>query len=364
MTVYDWLTDEQRTVLSSRAISISWELRLKSWDGKDIGDFTDNLILSGSYIARDSSKSIQGRGHLTLADALDWRNSLACPIVTITDVDSGVEATWNMGVWIFRNPGRSLENEQLWETEIVDIVGYLGVYAGESWIVRDGTNIGFAVADVVRSPYPHIPYNFPVVPWELASDAIWPITEKVMWIDIANELLEASAHAALHATRYGVLTTYPWRPIADLTPIWRFTVGDKICWLREECERDPAPANAPNKWIGINRSVDNPYEGDGVYTIDRSGGDRVIPDVIEVTTVDQEALAMIVQHAQQDAILQENRLNLRTGLTPVFWHSDVVEVGLPGLDAGTPQDPVKGLVIGWKIDFDDGDMTSIVEVVP
>ena len=368
--VFDWVVDDPengnypRTVLESRALNISWELRLKAWTGEDLGDYTDKLILSGSFISRDSMETTQGKGHLVLSDALDWRNSLACPIVVMTDVNSGKSAKWNMGVWIFGNPGRSLEHEHLWETDILDIVDYLGVDSGESWIVRNGTNIANAVADICRAPYAHIPYNFPVIPWETASDAVWPLTEKAMWVEIANELLEAASHAALHATRHGVLTTYPWRPIAELDPIWRFSVEDRICWLREECEREPAPYNSPNKWIGINRSIDDPVEGLGVFTIDRSAGQRVIPDVLEITAADQESLAYVVRHAEQDALMQENRLNLRHGLTPVFWHSDVVEVGIESLDAGTPSDPIRGLVVGWNIAFDDGDMTSIVEVVP
>lgn len=362
--VFDWLTEDQKTVLLSDNVTVKWDLRLTTWSGEDLGDFTEYLVLSDSYIERDATEQIQGKGHLVLETALNWKNSLACPMVTIIDIDTEIEATWVMGLWTFRNPGRSLENSQLWETDIADIIDYMGVQTGVSWTVRDGVNIGNAVADVIRAPYSNIPYNLPLIPWEVGADAMWPITKRAMWIEIANELLEASAHASLYADRYGTLKTYPWEPIDNVVPVWKFSESEEVCWLREDCYREPPPSAAPNKWIGINRSVENPFEGNGVYTIDNSGVNRIIPNVFEVNASDQVSLVSMVRRARQDDIQQENRLNLRSGLTPVFWHGDVVEVCLPRLGAGSSVESVRGMVIGWRMDMDDPDMTLIVEVVP
>lgn len=364
MTVFSWLSDNQRTVLESSGIQIRWELRLKSYLGDDLGDFTDCLVLSDSYIARDATEQVQGTGHLVLCRPLNWQDSLACPRIYMKDIDTDTEIYWDMGTWVFREPGRSLENEDLWEVDIADIIDIMGVETGATWTIADGTNIGDAVAQVIQEPFYATPHDLPAIPWEMANDAQWPITERSTWIDIANELLEAGAFASLYANRNGVLTTYPWEVISQVTPIWKFQEDLKICWLREDCFREPPPASVPNKWIGINRSVDNPVEGNGVFTIDNSVGRRLVPHVFEVSAVDQASLVSMVTRARQDDVLQGNRLNLKNAITPVFWHGDVVEVCLPKLEAGGVNNPVLGMVIGWRIDMDDSDMNTIVEVIP
>lgn len=363
-SVFEWLSEDQDTVLRSNTVHISWELHLRNWRGSYLGDFTDLLVLAGSHLSRDATEPVQGRGHLTLSDQLDWKNVLAAPRVRMVDLLTRREYSWDMGLWVFRNPGRSLENDQLWESEVADIVEIMDVQSGVTWVVNRGENIAHAVADIIRSPIRGLPYNLPLIPWETATDVLWPITERSTWIEIANELLESSAHASLYADRTGCLTTYPWKPVESLIPVWRFSDEEEISWLREDCYREAPPATSPNKFIGINRSVDDPVEGSGVHTIDRSAGQRIVPDVFEVSAVDQSSLTALVQRANQDALLQENRLNLRTGMTPVFWHGDVVEVAIPRLGAGTQDDPIRGLVIGWRVEFDEGDMEIIVEVVP
>lgn len=364
MSAFDWLTDDQKTVLGSRSVKISWSMRLIGWDGSDLGDHTDKLSLDRSWIGRDSSSQIQGSGTLVLKSSVDWKNSLAQLYVTIEDLYTNTEVEWRMGLWMFRAPGSRLRDQSgLWTAEIVDIIDVLGVSSGQTWVVYKSTNIGSAVEQLILIPVKGLSYDLGTISWELKDDAVWPLTENASWIDIINELLESAAHASLYSDRFGVLRTYPWRPLRDLSPIWRFSVDEPLCWLREECEREPVPASHPNKWIGINTSVENPVEGSGVFTIDKSLGERVIPHVFQVSAADQGTLQTLVSRAEQDDRLQAGRLNLVSGITPVFWHGDVVEVSMPGIGVGVSSSPVRGMVSGWRIGLSSSDMEITVEAL-
>ena len=54
--VFDWLTEDQKTVLLSDNVTVKWDLRLTTWSGEDLGDFTEYLVLSDSYIERDATE--------------------------------------------------------------------------------------------------------------------------------------------------------------------------------------------------------------------------------------------------------------------------------------------------------------------
>ena len=250
-------------------------------------------------------------------------------------------AGWQMGLWQPAHPGVNLDHTDIVTVECQDAVALLDTPMGQSYSIQAGTNIGAALQQLLRTQGGiGLRSALPAIAYEAANTPSWTATEDLSWLEVANEILEASAHTGLFTDREGRLTALPWRPVGEFQPEWLFDGTDPLNWIAAATELEPESDVVPNHWLGV---VDNPdstlhnrtaeAENDSPsspWSIPSQGGRR-ITRILRVDAPSLEALTQAVRYAAERDTLRTLRLRVECGPLPHLWASPVVRVHFPEL---------------------------------
>ena len=358
------LTDEERTVMESEIVSTTWQ----AWRVNNANvpgmELTNHLSQKGSYLSRNVKGKRPGRGSLRWDEYVIGGEEQVKVRINVKDEDSDARFSRDLGIWVCANPTSNLDVTNALSTPLTDKVSRIDTETGVQWTISDEVNVRDAVLDMVAASDPTFPTEIPYVDLRTAREAVWLLDDRTTWREMMNEVLYTAGYAAVYTTNLGCLTTYPWRPLDELEPIWTFSENDENAFILKRTRVRPKRAVIPNIWIGIVSSVDSPLRGasfeirnevDGPHSIQAVG--REIKKIVTLDAITQEAI-----EAQLRFVVEQDRrsvrvINIECAKLPIFWHADVVYCDFPsfGIDA-------KGIVTDWNIPMDSGNMRLTVEI--
>lgn len=370
-------------LLRSRAITMSTRMLLTGYNGEIEEDVTDRLILRESFIARDATAKVDGQATFVFDDVsdIDFGRQLLAPSITITD-DTGryPELTWRMGNWVPQTPSRSLQNPEKVRVECYDTVSLLNTQIEGNIEIPPGRNIASAITDILirhgmvglagvvdeaRDPLR--------IGWEMSGYGQWSYLQDITYLDVINQLLEASSFVGMFTNRFGELSSYEWQPVETKSPRWHFNSSHPDSYIGQNTMLETPIDQIPNVWIAVNTALDSPQViepirrtlGEGSlspYSISNRGGRRNVRVLkIDVaTTADLErALDEII--AEDLSRIERVRISTKAPL-PHLWQSDRVRVTIPEFDLYRRL----GICREWRLPLDVGrqNATYTVDMAP
>ena len=278
------------------------------------GDVSDRFVAQGSYIRRDSTAEVDGTATFMFGDVEGFdfgRHLLAVKVIVSDTFGREEDREWRMGNWVMQPPDIHLDSNELIQINCLDAVSLISTRLERVFSVGPGINISAAITQLLArhgiiglSGVVDEEGNDLEIGLELATYGNWNITDPITYLQVANQMLEASAYVGLFANRFGQLTSYRWRPLEQYRPRWDFDYhipnGSNIV---PPTRRLGQREQIPNVWVGVAVPVDIPGGGEGQipnlelqagsgspYAIDAQGGRRN-PRVIQFKVSSVEELA-------------------------------------------------------------------------
>ena len=324
----------------------------------------------------------QDEYYMQLVDNREYIVQIVIPEVSIAPNTT----TYRMGNWIMQQPGVNLDHTDLVSVECQDVISLLDVPIGRSWYVDKGVNVGEALSALLEAQgLVGLNTNLPAIPYRTSNAPSWIVTENLSWLQIANEILRTTAHTNLFTDQRGTISTLPWRPITEFTPVWDFDSTESDSWIAAATELEPENEQVPNHWVAV---VDDPdsdlygriaearnTEASHPWSIPSQGG-RIVTKVIAVNTpvleepegpvvITEDELTLtvlqtIVKREAELDILRTSRLRIECGPVPHLWSSPVVRVHMPELGIVDRL----GVVSEWRLPLDiaNNDAYYLVDV--
>lgn len=331
----DALTAAQVTaLLTGPWVQVTGGLELLDTSDVLIDDISDDLD-SGS-VSRNMYAAVHGTCSLKLARELQWGRDRVRPYLTLSA--GGVEARFNLGVFVLTTPKRNVEESP----ETFDVTGYDKLHLlqgpiGDTYTVPAGTSYLTAVATVIAAAGAGTNVNLDgtASAKTLPADMVWPLseTEQASYLKVANDLLAAIGYRGLWADQNGTYRSEPYLAPAQRAVEWAFDLDDARTNIVGEQRTVTSDVwGVPNWWRFIQRSLETaPSEGAGQYTVTNASSGlssyaslgRYVRKVVYLDAADQAALV-----SQGNRIVAEDQqvlttVALTTGPFPIAGHFDV-----------------------------------------
>jgi len=364
----DALSDaEVEALLQAEVIEVTAGLELLDVNDQiiasegDNGDISDDLV--GGSVSHNNFAEIHGACRLTLRREIEWGHQRLRPYMTIAA--DGVEARFNLGVYLPDTPDRTIDDsgELEFEVEGYDKLVVLSTEVGATYRVAAGTPVVSAMRTAIEAAGETRHLIDGTSTAVLAQDMVWPIKDAPTWLRVVNDLAHYIGYVAVWADWDGWLRSQPYVAPADRGTEWDYDADDSETIVGAVRRIEADYFNAPNKWVGY---VDDPLngsptEGDGMYTVvnESTGatsvvgrGGRVIPRTIALDAVDQTALEAQVDEIVAIETPVDRKLHLTTGPNPLHAHADVVSYvdTNAGLDGAFVSEE-------WELPLDGSPMT-------
>jgi len=362
----DLAAGDVEALIESESIEVVAGLELVDAAGDPVngGDLSDRLVSDQSAVERNNFAEIHGSCRLRIQGAIDWGAARVRPFMTILDEETGVEARFDLGVYLLDTPVRVIgSSPEEFDVEGYDLLAILDAPVGATYTTDAAVNVVAeveSILDAVGAGTPHLIASSDAV---TATARTWPLDETTTWLRIVNDHLLSIGHRGLWADWHGRYRSEPQVSPADRDPEWTYDADSVTTIVGDDRAVTAEFHNAPNRWVGY---IDNPAVGiaepstsgvyervnefDGPTSIEGRGG-RTITKVKRLEAVDDDALA-----AQVDAIVDQDLrpdlgIEFKAGPNPLHWHLDVV--GYRDVAVGPP---LKAPVHKWQLPLDGSDM--------
>ena len=301
-------------LLSDLTVKISYGATWLDSNLNALGDLTESMS-EGSVITRDSTALIQG-GCSFLMDSDSGFNPLTDfiqPYMVLTDPNTGVTATFNLGVYVLETP--EYDNSAM-PTVLTytgyDLNYYLNFALGDSYTVPAGSDPVQAAVDVIGVAFPQASIEFTDTTSVTAHDKVWPsgasdpynsTNSQITYLAIVNDLLAVVGYQPLWVDWNGVFQLQPYVSPGDAPPEYAFDLTSDTNIVAEPRTSTQDLFDVPNQWTFIMSNLTAaPVEGTTQYTyqdynlnnpasIPNRGGR--IPAVYFVDAADYDSLVAI-----------------------------------------------------------------------
>lgn len=341
--------------------------------GQDLASF----MTGGSSVTSDVTSDIHRSAVLTfdsgVLGALDYLSEFVQPYMTVSNPDTGVSLTVNLGVYVLQTPpiDLSMLPSQI-QFQGYDLLTLLNVPVGDSYEVPLGTDPADAAVDAIQT----------ALPWASVQSATSGVlTTQVFsfpfdqsndftWLDIVNTLLAAAGCLPVWVDWNGVFQvgTRAIPTSATFVPEAVFDLGDEHNMLAEGRQVIQDLYDVPNKWIFVMQNLQSaPVEGSTQYTVtDNSSSPTSIPSrgrtVVKIVSVatataDVTSYPQLVAAGTQQVLTDLAPTETYTfdcSLYPVLWHYDFLRIQDPSLAVVQPakSSTRAGVVSQWTLALD------------
>ena len=361
----------EKDLLISQGFRMTPTFTLRDFNGTLVEDVSRRFVAQGSYIRRDSTAEIDGTAVFNFTDVEDFdfgRHLLECEVEIRDTYGRERPVKYKMGRWVMQPPDISLDSNELVSINCLDVVSLISTRLEAVFSVGPGTNVASAITSLLRR-HGIVGLSGTVneegqpleIPFELSTYGNWNITDPVTYLQIINQMLEASAYVGMYADRFGQLASYPWTELKRLNPRWDFDYtipnGSNIV---SPTKRLGQKEQVPNVWVGVATPVDQPGEGEAQiprivlsagtgspYSIEAQGGRRN-PRVLQFKVSSVEQLEKSLRQLQEEDLTRSERVEIHCGPLPLLWQADPVRVHIPPLDLNNRL----GVCREWHFPFD------------
>ena len=201
---------------------------LRDFNGTLVEDVSRRFVAQGSYIRRDSTAEVDGTAVFNFQDVEDFdfgRHLLECEVEIRDTIGRERPLKYKMGRWVMQPPDINLDSNELVSIACLDVVSLISTRLEAVFSVGPGTNVADAITSLLRR-HGIVGLSGTVneegqpleIPFELSTYGNWNITDPVTYLQIINQMLEASAYVGMYADRFGQLASYPWTELKRLSP--------------------------------------------------------------------------------------------------------------------------------------------------
>ena len=329
------------------AISAAYEL--VDSEGRVTDDITGLVSADhAGHIKRVLCAPIPGLAKFTILGNIHWPTARIRITETLRDTITGSSVSAHLGVYVPTTPDRIVgpRDADVFNVHGVDIMYFLDQPLDRSWQVMDGAPLADTIADLVAAGGVPLKVRLAPVSGTIRGARIWPLHEEYTWLGVANDLLRSASWNDLYSLGDGTITSEPWQPASQLSPVLHIdgTAPDTV--LAETARLREDTFGVPNQWVVVdpNLAVEGfwPVEGAGVVTVrNQSDGPTSIDQRGYVRTrrvqTEADSQAVLSEIALRESISDRRpSQQICATVTPVVdvWHGDVVEVTDPrvGLD--------------------------------
>lgn len=339
------LTDAERTLLQSSALSVSAGCELLNADLSFREDISDDL--AGGKVSRSLYATIHGTCDLSLSRELAWGVDLVRPYMILSD--GTVTARFNVGVFCLTTPERRVgETPETWSVQGYDRLLLLNRQVGADYTVTAGTTYRQALLDVFTAAgLSGALIEGSAADDTLPADRLWPLVADraadpdqtdtpVTFLRIVNDLLRAINFRSVWADENGIFRCQAYQDPASRPVDFVFDADDLISGIVGEDRTHITDVWAvPNRWVfrQTNRPDGAPSatEGDGIFTVDQSdtvNGDWLGRRLVWTSVVDYEAATQskLVDLGTRRVALDRSvstRYEVTVGPFPPAGHADI-----------------------------------------
>lgn len=366
-----YTADQIIGLLTCRSLQVASGLELLDATDSFVADISDDLA-SGS-ISHNNLATIHGTATLNVSRVLTWGQQRVRPYTTLTDLDSGFSARWNLGVYVLATPTRPVGlTPETYQVSGSDKLYLLSGPVGDSYSVASGAAVLAAAKAAVTAADPGavVMFDGAASASTLPNAMTWPLTSSTVstWLDVVNGLLAAISYQPVWMDWNGAYRSGPLLDPAVRSPEFTFSADDVLSTIVGQSRTVTSDLwQAPNWWRFIAQNwASTPVEGDGQYTVQnvsdgpasQSAVGRTVRKVVYVNAADQGSL-----QAQGDVTVAADKrvvTSLAVSLSPMpaQWHLDVAlcqDAASVGL--------AKVATSQWQLDLLGADGTAIWDVV-
>lgn len=343
-----------------------------------VADVSDYMA-SGSSITSDVTATTQRTCTLVLdADVTDsgwsYLSGFIRPYQVFTDLESGVSAQFDLGVYTLTTPDRVLGTHPAQ----LSFAGYDLTYllrqpVGDSFEVAAGSDPAQAAASVVGLAVPGVEVDVVPSGSTLPSQMTWPFNaaQPVLYIDVIDALLKSIGYREVWADWEGTFRIEPYVDLQAETAEWVFdtAAGDNI--VADGRTQNIDIYDVPNWWRFVMANLtDTAQEGVSQFTWEDSSSTnpgstanrgRVIRYIEEVAVTSYADLVNYAQSKIVATLAPAETFSVSTQPFPLAWHLDVISFHEAELSLALP---VNGpgerrvLATNWQLPLDGrSDMT-------
>ena len=360
------------------ALNLRIDAGLDLLDSNDvfIEDITQHFNPKKSTIRRTNGQNdpylIHGTARLAIANEYLWHTQRFRPHITLTDMKTDESYRWNLGIFLGETPeAEGGSSPRVYRVEAYDKLLITRVPYGQTYTVAAAANIIDAVETLLTSlGEPHA-LDQTAAAVTMPSARVWPVDQSNTYVKIINDLLAMIGYRSLYVDREGTFRSSPFLDVATAPSAWTYDAEASASTVVANYTLTNDLFTVPNKWVFVRNDTDPaltfPTEGDGIYTVtNQSDGvtsidsrGRTITKVVQVDAASHDALI-----AQGDVIVETDRqpevkLDLRTGVNPTHWETDVLTITAPdvGLQAA------RFVEEGWALPLSGQPMRHILRKV-
>lgn len=363
--------DAVRGLLQSHStIQITFGAEGLDSDFSVVGDISG--YLSGGTIDSDATATVHRTCNLSIdADVTDtgwsYLSGFVRPYQTFTDVATGVEARFYLGVYTLTTPTRTLVTTPTLSFQGYDLVYLLRQEVGDSYEVAAGSDPAQAAADVIGLAIPEV--SVTVVPSgsTLPGQLTWPFdaSKPVTFLDIIQTLLASIGYREVWVDWNGTFRIEPFIDLQQESFEWVFNTADDDNIVAEDTTQDIDIYDVPNWWRFIMADqADTPVEGTSQFTwTDSSPSNpgstanrgRLIRHIESVSVATYDDLTTYAQRVIAANLSPGETFTAKTQPFPLAWHLDVIHFLNTSLDTALPLTPGgerRVVSVTWKLSLD------------
>jgi hypothetical protein len=352
--------DAIRALLTANAVKYSAGLELLDTSNNFVSDISDQL--ESGEIDRQNFATIHGTCKLVITQALVWGKDRVRPYMTVTDLESGLSARFNLGVFVMTTPASAQGEDPVhYSVSGFDLLFLLQSGPEDTYVVTSGTAYLAAVQAVLTASGIGATINLDstLSATPLASTMVWAVAPGVSasWLTIINDLLGSINYRGLWADENGILGSGPYMNPSTRPIEWTFDTSNKSTNIIAPTRTLTSDVFGSHNWFRFVRTpiTFQPTNGNGMYTVDDPNptgrtsqaamGRRIKAPLQFLTAADQTSLV-----AQGDAIVAADQAISRSfdvaiDSFPIAGHFDIVQFN----DAGNSD---KCQVTAWVIPLD------------
>ena len=319
--------------ITARSLQVRAGLLLLDASGVLIRDVSD--ALRSGTVERQNTLDIHGSYNFETYDEYDWANVRFMPYQTLTG--DGVTETYYLGVYVPQPPQLPKTNGP-WSVQCLDQLSLLSDEVGDTYCVSWAASYLTAVQNIIEARIPGaVVLLDPQAAATVPSDwLVWPLItgEPYTWLGVCNMLLSMVGYGPLWCDSLGRFRAEPLRDLATKAPTFVLDIADPLTDIVEPewvvTREYGADAKAAiNWWRFVQQGfailpAQPPWEGNGFYTVDRSGGGLKRKRVKVIPAADQATLEAQGDQAVRDDTQMVTTMRISTGPRPDLGHQDVV----------------------------------------
>lgn len=321
------VTDAARALLTGPSVKATGGAELLDANDQVIADISDDLGKGGT-VEHSNYADVHGECTISLSRELAWGVDRVRLFQTVTD---GISAPvrFDLGVFIPTSPDLPIgKTPAARSVKGLDKLFLLQPMVGDSYVIPTGTAYLAAAAQAITDA------GVTGLPPLFAGDAqakvldepmVWLDPTEHSWLDIVNGILGKIGYRGLYVDPLGRFRSEPYQSPALRPPEWLFDTTDPrsdIVLLDRTYSQDYLVST--NWWRFIRDGLTvRPTDGNGLYTVDRSGGGALRRKVTRVTAADQQSLVALGDQQIAEETQDTRTLKFSTGPLPVLGHMDV-----------------------------------------